>query len=61
MPSSPSKWLLLVHRIPAKPDYLRVRIGRQLHQLGAVAVKNSVYVMTSSPAMRAGVSPIASP
>jgi hypothetical protein len=38
-------WLLLIHQIPAKPDYLRVRIGRRLQQMGAVAVKSSVYAL----------------
>ena len=37
-------WLLLIHQIPPKPDYLRVKIGRRLQRIGAVAVKNSVYV-----------------
>lgn len=40
-----ARWLLLIHQIPPKPAYLRVKIGRRLHALGAVAVKNSVYVL----------------
>jgi hypothetical protein len=43
-PSEP-RWLLLIHQIPPKPAYLRVKVGRRLQQLGAVAVKNSVYVL----------------
>ncbi|MFH0822131.1 MAG: chromate resistance protein ChrB domain-containing protein [Pseudomonadota bacterium] len=39
------KWLLLIHQIPPKPAYLRVKIWRRLLGLGAVAVKNSVYVI----------------
>ena len=39
------RWLLLIHQIPPKPDYLRVKIWRRLQRLGAVAVKNSVYVL----------------
>jgi len=39
------RWLLLFHQIPPRPAYLRVRIGRRLHGLGAVALKNSVYVL----------------
>ena len=39
------RWLLLVHQIPAKPDYLRAKVGRRLARLGAVALKNSVYVV----------------
>jgi hypothetical protein len=38
-------WLLLIHQIPPKPDYLRVKIGRRLQRVGAVPVKNSVYVL----------------
>jgi len=38
-------WLLLIHQIPAKPGYLRAKIGRRLQQLGAVAIKQSVYAM----------------
>jgi hypothetical protein len=41
-------WLLLIHQIPPKPDYLRVKIWRRLHQVGAVAVKQSVYVLPQS-------------
>jgi len=40
-----SRWLLLIHQIPPRPAYLRVKIGRRLQALGAVAVKNSVYVL----------------
>ncbi|MGD9819760.1 MAG: chromate resistance protein ChrB domain-containing protein [Desulfomonilaceae bacterium] len=39
------KWLLLIHQIPPKPGYLRVKIWRRLQSLGAVAIKNSVYVI----------------
>jgi hypothetical protein len=42
------RWLLLIHQIPPKPNYLRVKIGRRLQRLGAVAVKNSVYVLPKS-------------
>jgi hypothetical protein len=46
-PDSPSRWLLLIHQIPPKPSYLRVKVGRRLQGLGAVLVKNSVYVLPS--------------
>jgi hypothetical protein len=42
------RWLLLIHQIPRKPDYLRVKIGRRLERVGAVAIKNSVYVLPLS-------------
>jgi hypothetical protein len=39
------RWLLLIHQIPPQPSYLRVKVGRRLQALGAVPVKNSVYVL----------------
>jgi hypothetical protein len=39
---------MLVHQLPAKPAYLRVKIWRRLHGLGAVSMKNSVYVLPAS-------------
>src|SRR5216684_4936156 len=45
-PRAPAnRWVLLIHQIPAKPDYFRIKIGRRLQRLGAVAIKNSVYVL----------------
>jgi hypothetical protein len=46
------RWLLLIHQIPPKPNYLRVKIGRRLQRLGAVAIKNSVYALPSNEAAR---------
>jgi hypothetical protein len=40
-----SPWLVLIHRLPPKPAYLRVKIGRLLDRIGSVAVKNAVYVL----------------
>ena len=37
--------MLLIHQLPPQPTNLRVRIWRKLQKLGAVAVKNSVYVL----------------
>jgi hypothetical protein len=42
------RWLVLIHQIPPQPGYLRVKVGRRLQGLGAVAVKNSVYVLPRS-------------
>jgi hypothetical protein len=44
------RWLVLIHQIPPKPSYLRVKVGRRLQGLGAVAVKNSVYALPRSEA-----------
>ena len=46
--ASEPRWLLLIHQIPPKPSYLRVKVGRRLQGLAAVAVKNSVYVLPRS-------------
>jgi hypothetical protein len=45
IPSSSTRWLLLIHQIPPKPDYLRVKISRRLQRVGSVPIKNSVYVL----------------
>jgi hypothetical protein len=39
------RWLLLIHQLPPKPAYLRVKVWRRLQGLGAVAIKSSVYLM----------------
>jgi hypothetical protein len=41
------RWLILVHRIPAQPLYLRAKMRQRLADVGAVAVKNSVYLLPS--------------
>ncbi|WP_242342891.1 chromate resistance protein ChrB domain-containing protein [Anaeromyxobacter terrae] len=40
-----ARWMLLIHQIPPTPAYLRVKIGRHLARIGAVAIKNSVYAL----------------
>ena len=49
-PEAPSSapatgWFLLAHQLPAGAAYLRVKIWRQLRETGAVALKNSLYVL----------------
>src|SRR5215211_5726880 len=46
--ASKQDWMLLIHQLPPKPTNLRVRIWRKLHKLGAVSIKNSVYVLPYS-------------
>jgi hypothetical protein len=41
-------WILLIHQLPPKPTNLRVRIWRKLQRLGAVAIKNSVYILPAN-------------
>ena len=39
------RWLALLHQLPAKPPYLRVKIWRRLQATGAVPLKNAVHVL----------------
>src|SRR5262245_27809303 len=50
--AEPARWILLIHTIAPRPHYLRVKIGRRLQKLGAVAVKNSVYALPRSDGAR---------
>ena len=45
---APPNWLLLIHQLPPKPDYLRVKIRRRLQKIGAAPLKNSVYVLRNT-------------
>ena len=49
VPAQPVKgsrrWLLFVHQLPSSPSNLRVRTWRRLHQLGAIPIKQAVYVL----------------
>jgi hypothetical protein len=42
------RWLLLIHQLPAKPAYLRVKVWRRLQALGVVAIKNAVYALPAN-------------
>jgi hypothetical protein len=52
-PASPDsdercRWLLLIHQLPPTPNYLRVKVRRRLRRLGAVALKQTVYVLPNT-------------
>jgi len=42
-------WLLLIHQLPPRPLYLRAQVRRRLAQVGALPLKNSVYVLPDTP------------
>lgn len=44
----PARWLLLLHQLPAKPAYVRVKLWRRLAEIGAVAVKNAVHALPAN-------------
>lgn len=46
------RWLLFVHQLPSHPSNLRVRTWRRLQQLGAIPVKQAIYVLPDSPGAR---------
>lgn len=43
-----TRWLLLIHQLPARPAYLRVKIWRRLADIGAVAIKNAVNALPAT-------------
>jgi hypothetical protein len=47
-----NRWLLLIHQLPPKPAYLRVKIARRLLRSGAIAIKNTVYVLPNNEQSR---------
>lgn len=46
--TSPSAWIVLLHQLPVKPPYLRVKIWRRLQAIGAVPLKNAAHVLPLS-------------
>ena len=52
MSSYAPRWLLLIHQLPAKPAYARVKVWRRLQTLGAVTVKGAVYALPANPETR---------
>jgi hypothetical protein len=45
-------WLVLIHQLPPKPPYLRVKVWRRLQTIGSVPIKNSVYVLPNTEEAR---------
>lgn len=52
VPQSTRRWLLFVHQLPSSPSNLRVRTWRRLQQLGAIPIKQAVYVLPDGPSAR---------
>ena len=42
------RWLLFIHQLPPKPDYLRVKTRRRLRRLGAALIKQTVYALPAT-------------
>src|SRR5438876_2782702 len=45
-------WLLLVHQLPPRPSNVRVKTWRRLQGLGAIALRNAVYVLPNTDSCR---------
>jgi hypothetical protein len=50
--SDARRWLFFVHQLPTEPSNLRVRTWRRLQQIGAVPIKQAVYVLPDTPGTR---------
>lgn len=47
-----SHWLLLVYQLPSSPSNIRVKVWRKLQALGAIPIKNTIYVLPNQPETR---------
>jgi hypothetical protein len=52
MAEAGARWLILAHQLPAHPSNLRVRVWRRLQQVGAVVLRNSLYVLPATDEAR---------
>ena len=50
--SAARRWLLFVHQLPSHPSNLRVSTWRRLQQLGAIPLKQAVYVLPDTASAR---------
>jgi hypothetical protein len=44
-PTFDGRWLVLIAQLPAKPDYLRVKLRRRIQRVGALSLRGAVYVL----------------
>lgn len=42
---SGNPWMLLIYQLPTTPSNIRVGVWRRLQKIGAISIKNSVYVL----------------
>jgi hypothetical protein len=46
-------WLMLMHQLPARPAYARVKVWRRLKEAGAVIIGNAAYILPDREESRA--------
>lgn len=51
-PAGARRWLLFIHQLPSQSSNLRVSTWRRLQQLGALPLKQAVYVLPDTPDAR---------
>jgi hypothetical protein len=52
------RWLMLVHQLPGRPAYARVKVWRRLKESGAISLRNAAYVLPDSAENRAAFAAI---
>jgi hypothetical protein len=57
-PNIGDHWLMLVHQLPSRPAYARVKIWRRLKEAGAINLRNATYVLPDSEENRASFAAI---
>lgn len=50
--AGPRRWLLFIHQFPSRPSHLRVSTWRRLQQLGAIPLRQAVYVLPDTAEAR---------
>ena len=50
--AQPRRWLLFIHQLPSQGSNLRVSTWRRLQQIGALPLKQAVYVLPDTPNAR---------
>ena len=50
--SGEQRWLLFVHQLPSRSSNVRVRTWRRLQHLGAIPLKQAVYLLPDTPDAR---------
>ncbi|MGC6330773.1 chromate resistance protein ChrB domain-containing protein [Rhizorhabdus sp. FW153] len=53
--SKSQDWLVLLHQLPTRPPYLRVKVWRRLQAIGAVAIKTAAHILPRSEANEAAL------
>ena len=53
--NEPSRWLVLVVRVPAEPSRHRVAVWRELRRAGAVSLGQGAWIVPDAPVFAEGI------